>query len=173
MASVSGREILVFVLMALTVVSLIAAAYFVAQNQSLSQEKDSLDKPVILTTPMRVVGGTSDVSFPFYVKNPSDKYYYIDLMQGSCLARSAYIKKTHDEAVLGGEISSEGDITVKRVDSTRMIAVPPHDQITLYCSSFDVANPPQETTGELRVCLKEKKTPTPICESIIITITRK
>lgn len=159
-------------MMTITVVSLIAAAYFVAQNQSLSQEKDSLDKPVILTTPMRVVGGTTDVSFPFYVKNPSDRYYYIDLMQGSCLARSTYIRMTKGTDDMG-EIRSEGDITIKRVDSTKIITMPPHDQITLYCSSFDVANPPQDTTGELRVCLKEKKTLTPICESIDITITKR
>jgi hypothetical protein len=169
MASVGERDILIFGLMALTVISLIAAGYFLAENQGLIHEKETLDKPVILTTPMRILGGTTKVSFPFYVKNPSDKNYYIDLAAGSCLARSAYIKKIGNDE-LGGEISSEGDITVKRVDSTKMLAIPPHDQLTLYCSSFDVANPPQDTSGELRVCLKEKKTPTPICENIDITI---
>jgi hypothetical protein len=173
MASLTERDVLVFGLMALTVGSLVAAGYFLSENQNLSLEKETLDKPIILTTPMRILGGTQQVSFPFYVKNPSNKYYYIDLSSGSCLARSAYIKKTRDENVLGGEVSSEGDITVKRVDSTKMIAVQPHGQITLYCSSFDVINPPQNTTGELRVCLKEKKTPTPICESIDIAITKR
>jgi hypothetical protein len=171
-----------FALVIVAVITMLVAIYFGIQNYNLDKEKTELEKektelekPIILAPGLRVTGGSSSVDFPFYVKNPSGKEYYIDLTQGCCLSDSALLTKSAPKQT---ESSKENvdvgeNITISKTQPQTIFPVPPHEQVILHCSGFDVHNPVEDTIVNMRVCIKEKRMTEQICENLQITILKR
>ena len=162
-----------FVSMLITLVSLCFAIYFGIQNHNLNKEKNELEKPILLTPDLRVEGNSASVSFPFYIKNPSDNEYYVDLTEGTCSPKTTLIKKSapeRTEVPVGSGFNGDNDIIIERTPPENVIIIPPHDGKTVYCQYFDVYNPIKDTIVEMDVCIKEKRIKDPICGTLQINI---
>jgi hypothetical protein len=156
-------------------IGMLVLAYF---TYNLQQENMQLSKPYIIRTGLIVRSGVENVNFPFYIRNPSNNEYTIDLIQSSCgfetKAIHRFIPKetatTKNTTInipenLGSEvIFNPGIITI--------LPLTPRNQTELLCSGFSVDKLVNDMNSFMNICIKIIGIKDLICEKIPLTIAK-
>jgi len=164
-------------MLVVTIISVCIAGYFGIKNYNLNKEnyelireKSELEKPIIFAPRLKVMGGSVNVDFPFYVKNPSDNEYYIDLTRGGCIPDSELLTKSEKKNKEDGINVGENISIMEIREPQTLFFIPPHEKKILYCSNFDVKNPTNNTLVKMKICIKEKRLSEDICDELEIVV---
>ncbi|MFA6530925.1 MAG: hypothetical protein WCT31_04295, partial [Candidatus Micrarchaeia archaeon] len=146
------------------------------ENLALNKEISDLKKPSILALDYRVEGNTASAIFAFYVTNPSDTEYYVDLTQGTCKSNSSLLSISAPPATNNQQstvVTDSSEMTIPSNPPQNKIPIPPHSKIQMWCNPYDVSNPVRDSSISLTTCVKLEKVEQPICDDLQILVLRK
>ncbi len=170
-----GSLLVAVVMLIVAIYSQIEKSKVDNENLALNKEISDLKKPSIIALDYRVEGNTASEVFYFYVTNPSDTEYYVDLTQGTCKSNSSLLsisappaKNNQQNTVVSGD-----EITLPSNPPQNKIPIPPHGKIQMRCGPFDISNPVRDSPIYLTTCIKFEKIEQPICEDLQIMVLKK
>ena len=165
------------ILIIITVISVIAAIIFYVRSiqidedkKELQEEKSELEKPLLITPDIRVMGD-SDSVLQFIVRNPSHNIDYI-YISGTCKADNPEYFTVPDfskEEIKTTQEASKTPIVVPPTQTNEKV-IPAGGSLTLYCKNSHIINPPTDMITFMNVCVNIKNIKEPICDSMQITI---
>lgn len=159
------------ILAVIALVSLATNLFLGFENYRLQQEVRDTKKPFVDFPDYQVKEGADNIDFKFYVKNPSDLKYFVDLGKGGCPTGNELIRvSSYNETTepKDEEIFTSGQ-SIKAAPSQK-IGLDPQKSIDLTCRGYEISNVSKNTLMTFQTCIGIAGISSPICDSSNVEI---
>ena len=156
----------------IAILAVIIAAYYAWQNYNLQSQLFEASLPYIITQGLQTPSNSSNLEFPVYVMNPSNKEYSINFSQGTCEFSTTLIYPTPVQRANSTQVVTNPIYNVEAIPNfhTQTSPLLSKNITSFYCSGFSVNRTTTNVNTSMNVCIKIIGVGNKICGSIPITI---